>query len=150
VANADWFKATIAVAALMAGGGVGYYFGIYLPERDRAAAQERRAAEQAAKEERESAAATQAREATIRQRKVSGCLAIADFNYSASWESNCEGQAKENRSQYADCIGQGLGKSFCHSLHGDFQTSGCSLPQSLARSLEAERDRAKDLCYRQP
>jgi len=92
VADSDWFKATIALAA----------------------------------------PAAQVRDAATRQPKVSGCLAIADVNCSATWESNCEAQAKENRSQYADCIGQGIGRAFCHSLHGDFQTSDCRLPHHQA------------------
>jgi hypothetical protein len=56
----DWSKGAIAIGVLAAGLGVGYYYGLYLPNRD------------------------QSREAATRE-----CLKAVMEQYTIDWESNC-------------------------------------------------------------
>ena len=56
-----WFRGAIGIGVLAAGLGVGYYFGIYLPNRDQ-----------------------------TRGAAVATCLKGAVDQYSADWESQCQ------------------------------------------------------------
>jgi hypothetical protein len=150
VGGVDWFKGTIAASALNAASAVGYYFVIYLPARDREALARQEKSEQIAAQ---AAAERERQEALTRQQNeinLARCLSGAEEAYSATWNSNCASRAQRNRSQYADCIAQGLlGKTYCHSLYGETATTNCSLPRDLANDIEASRVRDKAECHSQ-
>ena len=132
--NMARFKAVAAASALIAVSGIGYYFVVYLPARDKAALVEKRSAERAAAEQ---------------QAKIIDCVHSAEIEYTATWNSNCASQAKKNRDHYTNCIAQGLGKAFCHDYYGEQSTVNCGLPRTVAQAINDNLQRKRELCYQQ-
>lgn len=96
--DADRFlKIAVGLGVLAAGGGVGYHYGINLPEIER---QKIERADQAERDRRQSALEIKNelfQKENKRKRRYEACLADASINYVDSWNSACklDGKGKE-------------------------------------------------------
>jgi hypothetical protein len=113
--NVDGFlKFCAAVSLLVAAASVGYYFSVYLPERDakmdrekqfeQAKAEIARKSEQARlAEEREAEIKRQSDAAEAKQFRYRMCLANAEELYSQNWASRCREEAQAATKRRIDC-----------------------------------------------
>jgi hypothetical protein len=85
--NGGFFKGAAAVGILAAGLGVGYYFGMYLPERDHA-----------------------------RIAAVAECVAAANENANKDWESSCKDQKLGKNCKMNVFIAAGLNEARRQSI----------------------------------
>jgi len=82
------------------------------------------------------------------------CLDRAAKSYSAQWASECKAQAKIRSAKLKTCLedpnivgNQFMGERYCHSTWGGADPGpDCSLPSSLADSVNKTHDKAKQQC----
>lgn len=147
----DILKLALALAALMAGAGVGYYYGIFLPNHAEVQEGSRQAKADAAEEARRraeaSAGAERARRRQAAQVEYEDCLNFAELNYKNRWAASCRAMSRSDADQFEDCLDNlfSTGES-CRRRHPIRPERGCALPSQLASSLSADRDRAKEQC----
>lgn len=143
-------KLALAGAALLAGAGIGYYFGLFLPHqialRDAhlQAEQEARSIARVRLEQARGARAVKA-QAQYRQ-----CLADADLAYQGHWNTSCRAQHDADTLARADCMDDWFTtKTGCQSRHPVRPATHCALPALLANGFVADRDRRKDACQQE-
>ncbi|MEW9854870.1 hypothetical protein [Novosphingobium sp. M1R2S20] len=144
-------KLSIAAGALLAGAGVGYYYGIFLPaesiHRTLEAGQERQAAaaDQRAALERARMLETRRREAA--QQRYEVCLAAAETAYRSRWTSGCRTQHIRQRAAYEDCADDWFRtRDACRRDFPVEPERGCALPALISSRLAAARDSARTQC----
>ena len=143
-------KISIAVAILIAGLSVGYYFIVYLPGKDARA----QAAAQAAATNAAAANAAQASTAkqveAKRAANYAACLQTAQDNYSMDWDRNCTTQSQDRETAYNNCVNDTLSTaSSCREQYPEIPVANCSLATNLANSLNDQLKDAKDRCLQQ-
>ena len=153
-------KLNIVAAAMFASGSVGYYYLMYLPQRDaqldaeralensqaeadKKAVQEQAAAEQRALEQRQAAEKAEARI------QYQNCLTAAEGDYNANWAAECRRISGVNTKGYDNCISGGLPKQSCLSVWTIDPSSNCVLPHTIATSLTGALDKARDRCLQE-
>ena len=144
-------KLCLGAGALLAGAGIGYYYGVFLPgqairetvaagEERQAKAAERQAAfarTQAAKAQREQAA----------QQRYQSCLGNVELTYADRWSAACRTQHARQQAAFEDCADdwfrtrEGCAREF--PVEPD---QGCALPGAIGNRLAAARDAAKGQC----
>lgn len=121
--GADKFlKIAVGLGILSAGVGVGYHYGIYIPEmeREKISREEQRIAKaQQAESEKQSRLIAQKQEA---KSNYQSCISASEDVYEGDWEENCKTSGVNNK-----------GKN-------------CSLPSSLAGTLSKRLDERKNRC----
>jgi hypothetical protein len=149
-------KATIIVSTAIASISIGYYYLVYLPERDKLADASRKAeisrTENERAEQRRQSEAT-AKAAEMQKRLISNryqsCTRNARESYDLNWSERCSRVAETNKEQLAECL-KTLPKDTCTKLYRVRDTSNdCSLPRALADSLNADYEKAKARCLQE-
>lgn len=143
---------------MLAAGSVGYYYSVYLPNRDAELDGERRlekaraefarkSAEERALAEREAAEQKQTREKAEIQARYEYCITRAERAYDTNWTSTCKSLADKARKDRASCT---LPPATCDSMYPVRDpTVACSLPQSLASSINTDLERSKNRCLQE-
>ena len=145
------FKLSLAVAALIAGLGVGYYYGIVLPARAEREEQRLLAAEQARGEAEAKARKEAARKQEAARTAYQDCLNFADLGYRNRWTAACRGQHLADIAEYQDCLDDLFStREGCMRAHPVRAERDCNLPEPLARTLAEDRDRNKAQCSAAP
>jgi len=161
-------KLSIVGSVLLASFGIGYYYGVYLPQREvqfepqrvlerfRAAAEKRaeraeqelslfeqnvseqRAAEQKVAEERQT---------LEKANRYQACLSRATDNYNTSRLAACNRSREKIIKDQDDCFNLGFSRNVCAMAHVIPEASpNCRLPRTVALALDAEVKIARDLC----
>lgn len=140
-------RLSLALAVLMAGAGVGYYFGIVLPARAEREDARLLAAEQARDEAEAKARKDAARKEEAARTAYQDCLNFADLGYRNRWTAACRGQHLADIAEYQDCLDDLFStREGCMRAHPVRAERDCNLPEPLARTLAEDRDRNKALC----
>lgn len=136
-------RLAIAVAVLLAGTGVFYYYVIFLPGVQQQAVQ---AAEKAKQDEAAKEAA--------RKSHYDSCLAGARANYEANWAAACQSVASIRQRQYQNCLSDKfvmsnpyMGESYCKQSFSDADASpNCSLPSARADDINKTYGNEQQKC----
>jgi hypothetical protein len=161
-------KLSIVTSVLLASSSAGYYYLVYLPQRDvqfepqrvlerfRAAAEKRaesaeqelslfeqkvseqRAAEQKAAEERH---------ALEKANRYQACLSRAADNYNASRLAACNRSREKIIKDQDDCFNLGFSRNVCAMAHVVPEVSpSCTLARTVRLALDADLEKARDRC----
>ncbi|QUP53564.1 hypothetical protein GO998_07190 [Ralstonia syzygii] len=138
-----FLKIAAAVALLLAGGSVFYYYALYLPGIEQ---------EKTARTNEEKNAA--ARQELARQGQYETCKANARSVYEADWANACESVAQSRSARLRGCLADKLvmnnpytGENYCKSTFGDADPSpDCALPHNTAEDLNKSHKEAEDKC----
>ena len=121
--GADKFlKIAVGLGILSAGAGVGFHYGIYIPEmeREKISREEQRTAKaQQVESQKQNRLIAQKQEAKI---NYNSCISASEDVYEGDWAENCKASGVSNK-----------GKN-------------CSLPSSLAGTLSKRSDERKSRC----
>ena len=144
-------KLCAALALLIAGSGVGYYYGIFLPNEARLQAERREAEAEAGEQARRDAEARFAAEQSRRQQaarvEYEDCLNFAELRYKNRWASACRAMHRSDVAEFEDCLDNFFStEKSCRRRHPIRPERGCALPSQLAAALAEDRDRAKEQC----
>lgn len=147
-------KVALAVAAVFAGTGVGYYYGVFLPGQ--ASRQEARvAAEQEARQKQEDAVAKaqqreqaeQSRRQEAAQQEYQDCLNFAELSYKQRWTASCRAQHDADVSALADCADNLFAtEEGCRAKVPIRPERDCALPGQTAQSYSDAREQRKAEC----
>ncbi|VWX53659.1 hypothetical protein [Novosphingobium sp. 9U] len=144
-------KLSLAAGALLAGGGVGYYFGVFLPAQAIHETVESGTQRQAAAIDR-SADIERARRAEQQQREAAreryqACVGAAQTTYSARWTAACRAQHDRQEAAYEDCADDLFStREGCARKYPVEPEHGCALPLSISNRLVSDRDAARSQC----
>jgi hypothetical protein len=144
-------KLCLALAILIAGSGVGYYYGIFLPGRTEVLESKRQAEADAARQARHAREERVAAEALKRQNaakvEYEDCLNFAELNYKNRWSASCRAVHRTDLAEFEDCLDNFFStEESCRRRHPVRPERGCALPSQMAATLTEDRDRAKDQC----
>lgn len=143
-------KLALALAVLLAGAGIGFYFGIYLPAQD-----VRREARALAEKQVQRAAAAQAlsqraQREQAAQTEYQGCTEFAEQSYKARWTAACQAQHDTDQAAYEDCADNLFStQAGCLAKHPVRPVQDCALPAATAQSYAQARDARKQQCLAQ-
>jgi hypothetical protein len=166
--NSAILKISIVASVLFASSGVGYYYLVYLPQREvqfdpqrvperfRAAAEKRAAG---AKEElslfeqnvSEQRAAEQKvaeeRQALEKVNRFQACLSRATDSYNTSRLAACNRAREKIIKDQDDCFNLGFSRNVCAMAHVIPEASqNCRLPRTVALAMDAEVEIARKHC----
>lgn len=150
----EWTPTTIlalagAIALLMTGAGVGYYFIGFLPMKF-AKEQAARAAEEKKREDAAAAAAAAAANSQkSRQQAYQTCLSDAEQRYSANWDRSCQSNADDQDKLRAECLQRGYGWDYCISNYPQLPTTDCKLSTVIANNWNSTLEADKARCLAQ-
>jgi hypothetical protein len=149
----------IASLLVAAAAGGGNYYGIAVPERERAREAERQldqARADAARRAARLAAEHDAQRGLGPQQAAAetgyqACLAAAGAVHESSWSAQCQRLADENARDRADCLAKlNLSKAYCDASYPARDGSAqCVLPEDLATVIDAALARARNRCIRE-
>lgn len=147
-------KASLAAAALLAGAGVGYYYGVFLPGQ--ASRQEARMlAEQEARQKQEDFQAKaqareqeeQSRRQQAAQQEYQDCLNFAELSYKQRWTASCRAQHDADVAALADCADNLFAtEEGCQAKVPVRPERDCALPGRTAQSYSDAREQRKAEC----
>jgi hypothetical protein len=155
-------KLSVIASLLLASSGVGYYYAVYLPERD--AQRDREGSVQRlyaygqnrAEQERSDA---QRRETQQRQAEANAsagiryqnCVDDARTSHDASWAAACKRLADKVTHDHSDCLSMpNLPQGYCDAAYGTRDPSAnCTLPGELAADLDAALSTARHRCLQE-
>ena len=156
-----FIKFMIAIAVLLAGGGVFYHYVVFLPHVERAK-QEQLADENRVKQEQlaeakkgvESEKQASALRELSKQIVYEQCLTSARVNYEANWAAACVTAATESERKQRNCLAdsavianQYMGPSWCRSTYPYLERSpSCTLPGGVADNVNSYFTSAKQKC----
>ncbi|MCJ2182265.1 hypothetical protein MTR62_06060 [Novosphingobium sp. 1949] len=140
-------KLALALAALLAGGGVGFYYGIYLPAQDVRSRSEELVRQQSQAREQTDQLAARARREEAAQTVFQDCVSTADLTYKSHWTAACRAQHDADVAAYEDCADDFFStEAGCHRKHPIRPERDCALTTQLAERLVAERQGARQQC----
>lgn len=140
-------KIALALAALLAGGGVGFYYGIYLPAQDTRRQAHELAERQAALAAQRLALAEQAKRAEAAQAEFDDCVAFAEQSYAQRWAQSCQSLHDADRAAFEDCADDLFStESGCLAKYPVRPARDCALPAAMARELTQAREGRKAEC----
>jgi hypothetical protein len=158
-------KVSVIASVLLASSSVGYYYLVYLPQRDaqieperalerlRAAAEKRAKQEQLLVEQQASERRAAEQKAIEEQQKVEraaryqACLSRATDDYNAARLAACNRPQQKIIKDRDDCVKLGFPKNVCDMAHVVHEASpDCKLPRSVASALDADAEKARDHC----
>lgn len=143
-------KLSLAAAVLIAGSGVGWYYGVVLP-RQAAREEAREGAEREAELSRQKAA--QRAEAEAKQRQESAqleyqdCLNFAELSYKERWTASCRAQHDADVAAFEDCADDLFAtEEGCRARRPIRPDRDCALPAQTAQSYSDAREQRKNEC----
>jgi hypothetical protein len=140
-------KLSLAAAALIAGAGVGYHYGIYLPAQDLRRQTQWMAAEQARAEAEHKALAERAAREAAAQTEYQDCTAFAETSYKARWTMSCLSLHDADLAAYEDCADNLFAtEEGCRAKVPVRPERDCALPAQVADALTRARDERKSQC----
>ena len=140
-------KLALAVAALLAGGGVGFYYGVFLPAQEVRRQTRELAESQAASAAQRQALADQARRAAAARTEYEECVAFAELSYKQRWTQSCQSLHDADRAAFEDCADDLFStEAGCLAKHPIRPGRDCALPAPMARELTEARDGRKAEC----
>jgi hypothetical protein len=158
-------RLSIVASVFLASSSAGYYYLVYLPQRDaqfepqrvlerfRAAAEKRAEREQLLFEQKVSeqrAAEQQAieeQQASEKANRYQACLIGSADNYNASRLAACNRPREKIIKDQDDCVKLGFSRKVCAMAHVDREVSpNCTLPRTVALALAADVEQARDRC----
>ncbi|KHK89578.1 hypothetical protein [Novosphingobium malaysiense] len=151
-------KLALALAILLAGGGVGFYYGIFLPSQDirrqtqamaerrsKSEAQSRALVEQARREA--DLAKRNAERAKAAQREYNDCIGFAELSYKRRWAGSCRTLHDADVAAFEDCADNLFSTDRgCRAKHPIRPANDCALPARMAHELTSARDKRKREC----
>ncbi|MFC0206281.1 hypothetical protein [Novosphingobium soli] len=143
-------KLCLAVGALLAGAGVGYYYGIFLPAQDVRRQTLAMAEKQAKAAEQSRALAERARREQAAQSEYEGCVAFAETSYRQRWTQACTAMHDADQAAFEDCADDLFSSERgCLARRPIRPAQDCALPSETAQALAAARDERKGQCLGQ-
>lgn len=140
-------KIALALAALLAGAGVGYYYGIYLPSQDLRRQTQEMAARQTRAQAEAKALAARARREQAAQAEYEDCANFAELSYKQRWTMSCGSLHDADQAALEDCADDLFStREGCLAKHPVRPAQGCALPAQVAQSLSQARDDRKAQC----
>jgi hypothetical protein len=158
-------RLSVVASVFLASSSAGYYYLVYLPQRDaqfepqrvlerfRAAAEKRAEREQLLFEQKVSeqrAAEQQAieeQQASEKANRYQACLIGAADNYNASRLAACNRPREKIIKDQDDCVKLGFSRKVCAMAHVVREVSpNCTLPRTVALALDADVEKARDRC----
>ena len=140
-------KYALALAALMAGGGVGFYYGIYLPSQDIRRQSEDMARRHVEAKANSDALAERARREQAAQTAYEDCTSTADLAYKNHWTAVCRAQNAADVAEYEDCADDLFSTDEgCREKHPIRPERDCALSPQAADRLVEERNTARQQC----
>ncbi|MCT2401334.1 hypothetical protein [Novosphingobium mangrovi (ex Huang et al. 2023)] len=147
-------KIALALAALVAGGGVGFYYGIFLPAQDMRRQRMELLDRKAAAEAQNQAMAEQARRVQEQAKRIEAaqaaydeCVNFAEVSYKQRWSQSCQSLHDADQAAFEDCADDLFStESGCRAKHPIRPASDCALPARMARELSGTRDQRKAEC----
>ena len=144
-------KLSVIAAVLFASASVGYYFLVYVPQRDgrldalRIEEKQRADAAKQAKDEQ------QVVDQAAAQTRYQSCVNLAELNYHTMWAAGCKRTAEETAASHAHCLAQQYAdKANCDSWYRPRDPSpNCALPRTAASDINAVLDKARSLCLQE-
>jgi hypothetical protein len=166
--NSAILKISIVASVLLASSGVGYFYLVYLPQREvqfdpqrvlerfRAAAEKRAAgaeqelslfeqnvSEQRAAEQK----VAEERQVLEKANRYQACLTRATDSYNSSRLAACNRSREKIIKDQDDCFNLGFSRNVCAMAHVIPEASpNCKLPRTVALALEAEVEVARNDC----
>jgi hypothetical protein len=144
-------KLSLAAGALLAGAGVGYYFGVFLPAQaihdtvESGTRHQTETADRTAELERARQAEAQQREAA--RERYQACVGAAQTAYSARWTAACRAQHDRQEAAYEDCADDLFStREGCARNFPVEPEHGCALPLAISNRLVSDRDAARSQC----
>lgn len=138
-------KLALALAALFLGGGVGYYYGVFLPEQGAKTQEERVEAAKAELSLKRRLDEQRTANATAAKVTYDVCLASSQQDYASRWESSCGTQNQADLKARRGCVAQGYDEQYCASYIVR-PASDCTLPGGTAATYDGALQKAKELC----
>jgi hypothetical protein len=143
-------KLSLAAAALLAGAGVGYYYGIYLPAQDVRRQTQAMTARQSQDQAQARALAERARREQAAQVEYQDCANFAELSYKQRWTQTCQSLHDADRAAFEDCADDLFStQSGCLAKHPIRPERDCALPSQTAEALSTARDQRKAQCLGQ-
>jgi hypothetical protein len=142
-------RLAIALAVVMAGASVAYYFAVYLPARDARAHADAVAASAAQAANAAQSSAVAAADQDRRRAAYQACLANADLTYHATWNGNCADRATKQAAQLTNCLALGSTRDVCAATWPALPAADCTLPTYLSDTLDSDLKAANTLCLDQ-
>lgn len=144
-------KLSLAAAALMAGAGVGYYYGLFLPQHTQAQQQALHQQQKQAAKDRAEAARKATLERTRQQQAAQlgyqDCVNFAQLGYRSRWNASCRSMHEADIEAYQDCLGHWFAsQSSCARKHPIRAEKGCDLPADIAAAYADDMDKATAQC----
>jgi hypothetical protein len=161
-------KISIVASVLLASSGIGYYYLVYLPQREvqfepqrvlerfRAAAENRAACakqelslfEQKVSDQRAAEQKViEKRQALEKANRYQACLSRATDSYNTSRLAACNRTREKIVKDQDDCVNLGFSRNVCAMAHVIPETSpNCRLPRTVALALDAGVEIARDRC----
>jgi hypothetical protein len=140
-------KICIALAVLLAGSGIGFYYGIFLPSQEIRRQSEEMAERKASSEARQRGLAQRAKIAAAAQGEYDSCVGFAEMAYKQRWNQSCQTLHDADQSAFEDCADNLFStRSGCLAKHPIRPARDCALPASMAGPLSQARDKRKTEC----
>jgi hypothetical protein len=155
-------KFTVVASLLMVSSAAGYYYAVYLPQRDAQIDDERQQEKtraEARKRAEHERSVTQQKETEHRQAAAKGtaerhyqtCLNSAGVAHAASWATACKRLADKAAAQHADCLAKSkLSAGYCNAAYKTRDGSAhCTLPVAISTDLDGDLNSARKHCLRE-
>lgn len=136
-------KLALAVAALLIGASVAYYYAIFLPNQANAQQQRATETERSKREANEKAEARKLDAARSAKSAYDQCLAFSQSNYSDRWAASCKRINKSDLERKSECEANGGG--YCDAIKIT-PANDCSLPSAVANDYDNSLEEANKLC----
>lgn len=145
-----FLKVSLGAAALFAGGGVGFYYGIYLPSQDLHRQAQEMSEKQDSAERQTKALAERAKRERAAQLAYEDCNNSADLTYKNHWTAACRAQNEADVAAFNDCTDNFFSsEESCLRDHPIRPERECALGTQLADRLVGERETARQQCAAQ-
>lgn len=140
-------KICIALGVLLAGSGIGFYYGIFLPSQEIRRQTQEITERQAASQARQHALAERAKIASAAQSEYESCMGFAEMAYKQRWSQSCQTLHDADQSAFEDCADNLFStRAGCLAKHPVRPARDCALPASMAGPLTQSRDKRKTEC----
>ncbi|PLK27103.1 hypothetical protein [Novosphingobium sp. TH158] len=136
-------KLALAVAALLIGVSVSYYYAIFLPQVAQTKLDRERSAELARATSESTAAMAKEKRLSDAKAKYNACLADAFENYQSRWQKTCRRLNGEDLEKKRRCMDGG--GYYCDSIKITPATN-CSLPNDLGDDYDTGHENDKKMC----